>query len=284
MFPRQMRRSRLAFAVVLAAAARGTMIDAPVAAQVVLDGSFGRAGPLAGPNVVVPSSAGRTVGTNLFHSFSRFDVARGESVTFQGPGSIRNVLARVTGGVASMIDGKLRCEIPGADLYLINPAGVVFGPGASLEVRGSFAVSTADFVRLGTDGRFDARAAAAESVLTTSAPAAFGFAGAAPGAGAIELNGGSLGVNDGRSISVVGGDVRIVGGQLLTAGPINLVAARSGEAVITSTLQGDVVELQGAGGAIELSDFADVDVGGGANGGQGRVTIRGDSLVLRRGS
>jgi filamentous hemagglutinin family protein len=283
MLRRHMKRIVLSFAVVIAAA--GVMLDARVRAQVVLDGSLGQAGPLAGPNVVVPASVGRTIGSSLFHSFSRFDVASGQSVTFQGGGSIQNVLARVTGGFATLIDGKVRCDIPGADLYLINPAGVVFGPGASLEVRGSFAVSTADFVRLGADGRFDARVVG-QSVLTTSAPAAFGFAGGAGvTAGAITLNGGSLGVNDGRSISVVGGNVRIVGGQLLTAGPINLVAARSGEAVITSTSQGGIVELSGdaAGGAIELSDFADVDVGGGADGRQGRVTVRGDSLTLRRG-
>src|SRR5687768_7058835 len=97
-------------------------------AQVVLDGTLGTTGQLAGPHVIVPASAGQSLGGNLFHSFSRLDIAAGGSVTFQGPGSVQNVLARVTSGSPSSIDGALRCDIPGADLYLINPAGVMFGP------------------------------------------------------------------------------------------------------------------------------------------------------------
>ena len=131
--------------------------------QVVRDGSLGPAGVLPGPQVVVPASSGTTAGSNLFHSFSRFDVPAGGSVTFEGPDSTQNVLARVTGGSTSSINGRLVCPIPGANLYLINPDGVVFGASASLEVRGSFAVTTADFVRLGADGRFEARTTARAS-------------------------------------------------------------------------------------------------------------------------
>src|SRR5258705_311811 len=97
-----------------------SMLCLPVCAQVVLDGTLGPSGPLSGPNLIVPAASGRTVGTNLFHSFSRFDINSGESVTFQGPTSVQNVLARVTGGSPSNINGALRCDIPGADLYLIN--------------------------------------------------------------------------------------------------------------------------------------------------------------------
>lgn len=205
--------------------------------QVVLDGSLGPAGTLVGPRVIVPAELGTTAGSNLFHSFSRFDVASGTSVEFQGPDSIQNVLARVTGGSPSAIDGRIICAIPGADLYLVNPAGVMFGPGAALEVRGSFAVTSADYIRLGTgDAKFDARAPGA-SVLATSPPAAFGFLGA-PGAIALDRTG--LGVQTGQSVSLVGGDVRITGGQLLSAsGTINLVAAGAGagEATLDLTSQ-----------------------------------------------
>src|SRR5688500_12220719 len=99
-------------------------------AQVVRDGTVGPAGALPGPQVVVPVSSGTSVGGNLFHSFSRVDVPGGTSVEFEGPGTVQNVLARVTGGTPSAINGRLICAIPGADLYLINPAGVMLGPAA----------------------------------------------------------------------------------------------------------------------------------------------------------
>ena len=83
------------------------------------------------------------VGGNLFHSFSQLNLSRTESATFSGPPTVQNVLARVTGG-ASSIDGTLRSTIPGANLYLINPGGVMFGPNARVDVSGSFVVSTAE--------------------------------------------------------------------------------------------------------------------------------------------
>ena len=99
-------------------------------AQVALDGTLGRAGALAGPDFAVTADLGRQVGANLFHSFSQFGLAQGQSATFSGPAGIANILSRVTGGGGSEIDGTLRSTIPGADFYFFNPAGVAFGPNA----------------------------------------------------------------------------------------------------------------------------------------------------------
>src|SRR3712207_4517674 len=103
-------------------------------AQVVLDGTLGPAGPLTGPTILIPPEAGQLRGGNLFHSFSQLNVASNEIVGFTGPSSVVNILARVTGGSPSTIDGTFGTTIPGANLFLINPAGVVFGPNANIVV------------------------------------------------------------------------------------------------------------------------------------------------------
>src|SRR5437588_5457445 len=113
-------------------------------AQIVTDGSLGPAGPLSGPNFSVTADLGRLSGRNLFHSFSEFNLTTGESATFSGPANVQNVVARVTGGNSSSIDGAVRSTIAGANFFLINPAGVMFGPNASIDIDGSFAVTTGD--------------------------------------------------------------------------------------------------------------------------------------------
>ncbi|MBK8534014.1 MAG: filamentous hemagglutinin N-terminal domain-containing protein [Candidatus Competibacteraceae bacterium] len=143
-------------------------------AAVTLDGSVGRAGALPGPNYQITADLGRQVGGNLFHSFGQFSITTGESATFSGPNSISNIIGRITGGQSSFIDGAIRSTIPGANLYLLNPAGVLFGEHATLDVPGSFHVSTADYVKLSDGGHFDARNLG-NSVLTVAPVAAFGF-------------------------------------------------------------------------------------------------------------
>src|SRR5207249_3790317 len=121
------------------------------------------------------------------------------------------ILSRVTGGQRSDIDGTLRSEIPGAHLYLLNPAGVLFGPNASLDVSGSFHVSTADYLRLADGARFFARLSDT-STLSVAPPVAFGFLGPTPAA--ITVQGSTLQVPEGATLSMVGGEAQIVGGTL----------------------------------------------------------------------
>src|SRR5207247_439212 len=99
-----------------------------------------------GPHYRIPAEVGQIRGPNLFQSFGAFNVPRQWSATFTGPPTITHILGRVTGGRPSQIDGLLQSEIPGANLYLLNPSGVVFGPNATLDVSGSFHVSTADYL------------------------------------------------------------------------------------------------------------------------------------------
>ena len=125
-------------------------------AQVVTDRTAGPSEVLTGPDYDIGADLGTQAGDKLFHSFDQFSIDTGESATFSGPGNIDNVISRVTGGDISSIDGRLASSIPGASLWLFNPAGVVFGTNASLDVSGSFHVSTADKLRTADGETFSA--------------------------------------------------------------------------------------------------------------------------------
>ncbi|MEM7794166.1 MAG: filamentous hemagglutinin N-terminal domain-containing protein [Cyanobacteria bacterium P01_C01_bin.118] len=99
---------------------------------------------------------GTSVGQNLFHSFESFNIQTGESVFFLSPADINHIFSRVTGGSASEIDGVLGTLGSDANLFLINPNGIAFGPNASLDVQGSLIATTSDTVELGPDGVFRA--------------------------------------------------------------------------------------------------------------------------------
>lgn len=173
-------------------------------AGVATDGTLGPpATTLTGPNYDISASLGQVQVNNLFHSFSVFDIASGESATFSGPANITNIISRVTGGGASSVDGAINSSISGASLFLINPNGIMFGPNASLNVSGSFHASSAGYLVLGNGGRFDA-VTPGNSVLTSAPPAAFGFLGTPAG---ISVTDTRLQVANGQTLSLVGGDI-----------------------------------------------------------------------------
>src|SRR5947199_6827362 len=113
--------------------------------EVITDGTTRQpATILAGPRYGVSADFGLRVGKNLVHSFQTFNLNSGETAVFSGPKGVKNVLARVTGRGSSTIAGTVSCTIPNANFYFMNPNGVFFKPGASLDVSGSFVVTTAD--------------------------------------------------------------------------------------------------------------------------------------------
>ncbi len=190
-------------------------------AGIATDGSVGPAESLTGPDYLIPDDLGATVGQNLFHSFKQFSVHQGESVTFTGPDTLKNVISRVTGGEQSVINGLLRSEVGQADFFFINPSGVIFGPEAAVDVQGSFHMSSSDYLSMDDNGRFDALQPG-RSVLTSAPPAAFGFLNENPGE--ILFEGSDITVSAGKDISVVGGNI-IIGdsppGNGFGVGPIS---------------------------------------------------------------
>jgi filamentous hemagglutinin family protein len=194
---RQNKVSQMLTAILLAA------VSVHLSAEVVTDGTLGAAQSLAGPDFAVTADLGQQRGANLFHSFSFFNINTGESATFSGPNSVANIISRVTGGTASSIDGALNSTIPNANLFLINPGGVIFGENATLNISGSFHASTAGYLVLADGGRFDA-VTPGNSVLTSAPPSAFGFF---DNPAAITIENSKLLVDSGNTLSVVGGDV-----------------------------------------------------------------------------
>jgi len=279
---------------------------APAYAQsaIVLDGSLnGLTDDLTaqpGPNYEIGEALGVQVGSNLFHSFSLFSIATGDSATFTedpalnaGLPPIGNVIARVTGGVPSAIDGLLRSTIPNADLFLLNPAGVLFGGGSAIDVPGSLTISSAHSLVYAGGTESLSTVVAANPVLSAAAPEAFGFLGGAPAADLEFVNPDPifpklLRVPDGETFTAIGGNVRVVGvgnsAQLVASGGRVQVAAVGSAAIevpvdlaswdvqpASSTQLGEV-HLEGAS-ALDASQFD-------ASLPQGQVVIRGGRLTL----
>ena len=177
-------------------------------AQIVTDGTVGPPVSLSGPEMTIGAELGATRGSNLFHSFQRFDIPSGQRATFTGPDRIQNVIGRVTGGQTSRIDGSLRSTVGQADVYLINPAGVVVGPNAKVDVPAALHLSTADELRFSDGSRYSASDPAG-STLTLAAPESFGFL--SPQPASLTIEGSQLEVKSGKMATLTGGDVSIAG-------------------------------------------------------------------------
>jgi len=267
-----------------------TLILSPITnAEVITDGTLGQNINLPGPNYLIDADLGQQHGGNLFHSFQYFNLNRTESATFSGPSGVQNILSRVTGGNPSNIDGLIRSTLPNADLYFLNPAGIMFGKSAQLDVQGSLHFSTADYLRLGTDGRFDA-SQPEHSLLTVAPPSAFGFLNESPAS--ISKQSSYLSVPNRKTLSFIGGDLTLQDNHLtgqenstLSAfdGQINLVSvAEAGEIPIApehNTIEkfGTITITDAPTTYENLARGANVDVSGERG---GEVYIRGGRIVM----
>ena len=118
---------------------------------------------------------GIVAGQNLFHSFQEFNVSGGESVYFADPG-VTNIFSRITGNNSSGIFGTLGVTGGAANLFLLNPNGIVFGSGANLDLNGSFFATTADKIQFGDRSFFSANPDSIEDLaLLTVNPSALFF-------------------------------------------------------------------------------------------------------------
>ncbi len=156
-------------------------------------------------------TGGTPAGTNLYHSFAQFNVGTGDIAQFQtgtpSPNTaMLNILGRITDANPSTIFGTIDSAsfYPNANLFLMNPYGFLFGPGAMVNVGGMVAFTTADYLRLTNDVRFEAIPGAQDVLLSAFPVSAFGFLGSNPAA--IAVQGSQLTVANGTGLSLVGGN------------------------------------------------------------------------------
>ncbi|WAL61470.1 two-partner secretion domain-containing protein [Thermocoleostomius sinensis] len=232
---------------------------------------------------------GATPGRNLFHSFQEFNIDAGREAYFIHQLGIDNIFSRVTGETRSEIDGVLGTRAfengafvgSTANLFFINPNGILFGPNSSLDVGGSFAATTADGIQFGENGFFSATNPEAPSQLLTIDPSAFFFNQLPVGSITVQsttpvisgING--LFVPLGENLTLLGGDVNIEGGGLNALGGRIDIGAVSGAGTIGFNSNGSFnVPTSIQRGDVVFTDAARADVGTLESGGDIAVTAR----------
>lgn len=235
-------------------------------------------------------TGGTRSGNNLFHSLGELNLASFDNARFQTglatpipDVTVSNILARITAPTPSSIFGTVDSAsfYPSANLFLLNPNGIVFGPNASLNVAGSVTFTTANYLRLAeangsNAGIFHANPAT-PNVFTSAPVSAFGFLG--PTQASIRVEGSTLSVQAGQSISLVGGNQGLTyvnpdteatvsvtagvtvggGGLFASSGQVNMVSvASAGEVSAAEYLPANGLVM----GSISLSQGATLDVSG----------------------
>ena len=263
--------------------------------QIVPDSSLGAENSRIVPDTInnLPSdriTGGATRGSNLFHSLREFNINEGRGAYFENPSGIANIFTRVTGGKSSNILGTLGVQ-GNANLFLINPQGIVFGPNARLDLRGSFMGSTAAGVVFNNGFEFSATNPNAVPLLAINIPVGLRFRdnpGTIVNASSVTQNiqgteiPVGLAVPPGQTLALVGGDLTFNNG---------FASAFSGNIQLGSVASPGLVSFNitpiGLGldytnvanfGKIELSGLSAVTASGP---GGGAIALRGGNVILR---
>ena len=238
-------------------------------------------------------NGGATRGANLFHSFEEFNVGDRRAAYFTNPPGIENILSRVTGTNPSNIEGTLGV-LGNANLFLINPNGIIFGANARLDVRGSFVGTTANAIAFGDQGFFSASEPNVPLLLTVNPSAFFFNQIAAQPMHSIE-NQGTLAVPDNRSLLLVGGNVSpstaSTGGILIDGGTLQAPGGRvelggvTGTGTVGLNVDGNNLSLSIPSCVervdVSLTNRAEVNV---LAGGEGSIAVNARNLDILGGS
>ncbi|BAY21977.1 filamentous hemagglutinin family outer membrane protein [Calothrix sp. NIES-2100] len=258
--------------------------------------------------IVTPSGGtfnidgGTRAGNNLFHSFQQFSLVQGQIAAFNNPLDIQNIISRVTGSSSSDIDGLIRA-IGTANLFLINPNGIVFGANASLNIGGSFIGSTANSIRFTDGSEFSASSPQATPLLTVSLP--LGLQYGPTNTGVIKVNGAgnNLSVNNNnfsvmrnsrpvglqvqsqKTLALVGGNVEMSGGNLTANGGRIELASVGTESLVTLIPVTSGWEL----GYENVNSFRDINLSQAASleasgNSSGTIRLQGRNIQLKDGS
>ncbi|OKH50481.1 hypothetical protein NIES2101_19310 [Calothrix sp. HK-06] len=223
---------------------------------------------------------------NLFHSFTQFGLNAEQIANFLSTPGIQNILGRVVGGNASVINGQIQVTGSNANLFLMNPAGIIFGNTATLNVPGAFTATTANGIGFGTNW-FNASGTNNYADLVGS-PGIFSFAMSQPGA---IFNAGNLAVGKGQNLTLLGGTVVNTGSVTAPEGQI-LVSAVPGERLVRLSQAGSPLSLeiqpltagtQAANWNLPILSLPQLlTSGGGAN--ANKLTINNDGKITLSGS
>ena len=273
----------------------GAALPERAIAQIVPDQTLPNPSQVSTPQPnAIDITGGTQTGGNLFHSFQSFTVPDATTASFVVPTDVQRVLARVSSGEPATVNGTLRAGGT-ADLFLLAPGGVLFGPNAQLDVGGSFVASTADQMTFADGTVFSAIAQGSQPpLLTSTVPMGLQFGRASGQGQGILVEGpgrpdvvqtervdGALMAAEGQTFGLLGNAITLNGGR---------IGAVSGQATLAAVGDGGTVTLTpndlgwrtdsvtGPQGAIALNALADVDVSGP---GGGAVQIKANNLTLR---
>ncbi|MGL5940310.1 MAG: filamentous hemagglutinin N-terminal domain-containing protein [Waterburya sp.] len=273
----------------------------PLTAQVIPDNTLPNNSAVNSEANITEITGGTTAGENLFHSFEQFSVLTGNTAFFNNADNIANIISRVTGDGISNIDGLLRANGT-ANLFLLNPNGIVFGENAALNIGGSFIGSTAESIQFGDGSEFSAVDPQAPPLLTVNIPVGLQYG---VNAGEIKVTGSGnnlsidpdtfsidrdnrpegLGVEANQTLALIGGNVVLEGGNLTAEdGKIELGSVGSNELVgLTPIELGWQFSYQGVDSFqdISLSQAASIDASGD---GGGDIQLQGRRIELEGGS
>ena len=224
----------------------------PASAQITYESGKAAAQPTPGTfNILI--SEGKQTGGNVFHSFGTFGLQTNQVANFEANNSVQNILGRVTGGLPSSIDGTLRVG-SNANLYLMNPAGIVFGKNAALNINGAFTATTARAIDFGNGNWFNALGANIYTELKGN-PIGFAFPGSTPGSifSAATFDASPLDPSNTarvRQTAKPEQSITLVGGTVISTGDIKTVG---GNISIATVEGGKYVKIKSEGNILSLN-------------------------------
>ncbi len=252
----------------------GTILISPANAQISSDGTTNTSISVTDDGFIINN--GDRAGGNLFHSFKEFSVLRGSEAFFNNANNIVNIFSRVTGGNISNIDGLIRAN-GSANLFLINPAGIIFGENASLHIGGSFYGSTANSILFPNNIEF-AASNPVKPILTINAPIGLRFS---DNPGDIVSSNNTLKLlKPGTTFALLGGEVTLNNTK---------IKPLSGRVEIAGVGAGETIQLQHSNATwqfdySDITNFENIYIGENSeinNSGTSVImNLRGDNIII----